>query len=294
MAEKKFWRLVALSAILALAGCAALATWPELAELAFMLPCGYIIDLLWDISKTGAAWRILAIILYVLLCLIPAGALYLISKKRRLCREDWLLVILSAVLLILVGRALDSHRTVYSAFAQMGLLAVLVTWLAFRLLRRIDSADDGRLVKLVRIVVVLVGMFFAFLAGVAGVAVFAQFSLAAFADGAASVASSCITVYGCLLGLRLVNSLGEGGELTDATVEQAQGFYRYSVRAAGAILLLSLAANLIKLIFINTRGQNNVNVEFPVFQLLFCLAALIVSRFITAHKKLRDDNDLFV
>lgn len=31
-------------------------------------------------------------------------------------------------------------------------------------------------------------------------------------------------------GLRLTNSLGEGGELTDETVEQARGFYRYSVR----------------------------------------------------------------
>ena len=108
------------------------------------------------------------------------------------------------------------------------------------------------------------------------------------------MASNCITVYGCLLGLRLTNSLGEGGELTDETVAQARGFYRYSVRAVTAILLTSLAANLVKLIFINTRGENGVNVEFPIFQLLFCLAALIVSRFIAAHKRLRDDNDLFV
>ena len=148
MAEKRFWQLIALAAALGLGVCAALAAQPGLVELAFKLPCGYFVDLLWDIAKTGAVWRILAIILYVLVCLIPAGALFLLSRRRRPWREDWLLALLSAVLLILLGRALDSHRSIYSAFAQMGLFAVLVTWLALRLLRYFSASDDRRLVKL--------------------------------------------------------------------------------------------------------------------------------------------------
>ncbi|GEM_PF-2517512 len=298
MAEKRFWRLIALAAALGLGVCAALAARPGLIELPFKLPCGYFVDLLWDISKTGAVWRILAIILYVLVCLVPAGALFLISRRRRPWREDWLLALLSVVLLLLVGRALDRNWTIYSAFAQMGLLAVLVTWLALRLLRYFSVSDDRRLVRLVRIVVVLVGVLFAALAGVSAFAIlaalFERFSIPALAEGAGSVASSGITVYGCLLGLRLVDSLGEGGELTDDTVDLARGFYRYSVRAASAILLISLAANLAKLAFVRLSASTDVSVNFPVFQLLFCLAALIVSRFIAAHKELRDDNDLFV
>ena len=298
MTEKRFWRLIALAAAPGLGVCAALAAWPGLIELPFKLPCGYFVDLLWDISKTGAVWRILAIILYVLVCLVPAGALFLISRRRRPYREDWLLALLSVVLLLLVGRALDRNWTIYSAFAQMGLLAVLVTWLALRLLRYFSVSDDRRLVRLVRIVVVLVGVLFAALAGVSAFAIlaalFERFSIPALAEGAGSVASSGITVYGCLLGLRLVDSLGEGGELTDDTVDLARGFYRYSVRAASAILLISLAANLVKLVFVRVSSSTDVSVNFPVFQLLFCLAAFIVSRFIAAHKELRDDNDLFV
>lgn len=298
MTEKRFWRLIALAAALGLGVCAALAAWPGLIELPFKLPCGYFVDLLWDISKTGAVWRILAIILYVLVCLVPAGALFLISRRRRPWREDWLLALLSVVLLLLVGRALDRNWTIYSAFAQMGLLAVLVTWLALRLLRYFSVSDDRRLVRLVRIVVVLIGMLFAALAGVSAFAIlaslFERFTIPALAESAGSVASSGITVYGCLLGLRLMDSLGEGGELTDDTVDLARGFYRYSVRAASAILLISLAANLVKLVFVRVSSSTDVSVNFPVFQLLFCLAALIVSRFIAAHKKLRDDNDLFV
>ena len=298
MTEKRFWRLIALAAALGLGVCAALAAWPGLIELAFKLPCGYFVDLLWDISKTGAVWRILAIILYVLVCLVPAGALFLISRRRRPYREDWLLALLSVVLLLLVGRALDRNWTIYSAFAQMGLLAVLVTWLALRLLRYFSVSDDRRLPRLVRSGVVLIGMLFAALAGVSAFAIlaalFERFSIPALAEGAGSVASSGITVYGCLLGLRLVDSLGEGGELTDDTVDLARGFHRYSVRAASAILLISLAANLVKLVFVRVSSSTDVSVNFPVFQLLFCLAALIVSRFIAAHKRLRDDNDLFV
>ena len=298
MTDKRFWRLIALAAALGLGVCAALAARPELIGLAFKLPCGYFVDLLWDMARTGESWRIAAIVLYVIACLVPAGALFLISRRRRPWREDWLLALLSVVLLLLVGRALDRNRSVYSTFAQMGLYAVLVTWLALRLLRYFSDSDDRRLVRLVRIVVVLIGMLFAALAGVSAFAIiaalFERFSVAALADGAGSVASSCITVYGCLLGLRLVESLGEGGKLTDDTVELARGFYRYSVRAAAAILLISLAANLVKLAFVRLSASTDVSVNFPVFQLLFCLAALIVSRFIAAHKRLRDDNDLFV
>lgn len=298
MSDKRFWRLIALAAALGLGVCAALAARPELIGLAFKLPCGYFVDLLWDMARTGEAWRIAAIVLYVIACLVPAGALFLISRRRRPWREDWLLALLSVVLLLLVGRALDRNRSVYSTFAQMGLYAVLVTWLALRLLRYFSDSDDRRLVRLVRIVVVLIGMLFAALAGVSAFAIiaalFERFSVAALAEGAGSVAASCITVYGCLLGLRLVDSLGEGGELTDDTVELARGFYRYSVRAAAAILLISLAANLVKLAFVRLSASTDVSVNFPVFQLLFCLAALIVSRFIAAHKELRDDNDLFV
>ena len=298
MTDKRFWRLIALAAALGLGVCAALAARPELIGLAFKLPCGYFVDLLWDMARTGEAWRIAAIVLYVIACLVPAGALFLISRRRRPYREDWLLALLSVVLLLLVGRALDRNRSVYSTFAQMGLLAVLVTWLALRLLRYFSASDDRRLVRLVRIVVVLIGMLFAALAGISAFAIiaalFERFSVAALAEGAGSVAASCITVYGCLLGLRLVDSLGEGGELTDDTVELARGFYRYSVRAAAAILLISLAANLVKLAFVRLSASTDVSVNFPVFQLLFCLAALIVSRFIAAHKELRDDNDLFV
>lgn len=247
---------------------------------------------------TGDGWRIFAIALYVLVCLIPAAALLLLSRRRRPYREDWLLLAMSAALFIFIGRALSSHWDMYSTFAQMGLLAVLVAWLVLRLLRYFNASDDARLVKLARIAVVLLGLIFGFAAGwtligaAAGLLGGFQFSL--LADGVSAVATDVILVLGCLRALRLINTLGPAGEIADETVTEAEGFYRFSSKALAAIVLISMWASLAKLLLIELSRGNNVNVSLPLFPLLFCLAALIVSRFIAAHKQLRDDNDLFV
>lgn len=298
MTESNFRKYIVIAALLGAAVCAAVAAMPELTMLVFKLPCGFFVDLLWELAMTGEGWRIFAIVLYVLVCLIPALALLLLSRRRKPYREDWLLLLMSAALFIFIGRALNSHWDIYSTFAQMGLLSVLVAWLVLRLLRYFNASDDARLVKLARIAVVLLGLLFGFVAGwtligmAAGLLSGFQFSL--LADGLSGAATAVILIFGCLLALRLINTLGPNGRITDETVAEAEGFYRYSAKALASIVLISMGADLAKLLLIKLSNDNNVNVNLPILPLIFCLAALIVSRFIAAHKQLRDDNDLFV
>lgn len=298
MTESNFRKYIVLAALLGAAVCAAVAAMPELTMLVFKLPCGFFVDLLWELAMTGEGWRIFAIVLYVLVCLIPALVLLLLSRRRKPYREDWLLLLMSAALFIFIGRALSSHWDIYSTCAQMGLLSVLVAWLVLRLLRYFNASDDARLVKLARIAVVLLGLLFGFVAGwtligmAAGLLSGFQFSL--LADGLSGAATAVILIFGCLLALRLINTLGPNGRITDETVAEAEGFYRYSAKALASIVLISMGADLAKLLLIKLSNDNNVNVNLPILPLIFCLAALIVSRFIAAHKQLRDDNDLFV
>ena len=298
MTESNFRKYIVLAALLGAAVCAAAAALPELTILLFKLPCGFFVDLLWELAMTGKGWRIFAIVLYVLFCLIPALALLLLSRRRKPYREDWLLLLMSAALFIFIGRALSSHWDIYSTCAQMGLLSVLVAWLVLRLLRYFNASDDARLVKLARIAVVLLGLLFGFVARwtligmAAGLLAGFQFSL--LADGLSGTATVVILIFGCLLALRLINTLGPDGRITDETVAESEGFYRYSVKALESIVLISMGADLAKLLLIKLSNDNNVNVNLPILPLIFCLAALIVSRFIAAHKQLRDDNDLFV
>ena len=298
MREDLFKRLVIIAAVLGCACCGAAVAEPELMILIFKLPCGFFVDILWELAMTGEGWRIFAIVLYVLVCLIPAGALFALSRRRKPYREDWLLLVMSAALFIFIGRALSSHWDMYSTFAQMGLLAVLVAYLVLRLLRYFNSSDDARLVKLSRIAVVLLALIYGFAAGWtfvgAAAGLFAGFQFYLLADGASAAATYVILVIGCLRAIRLINTLGPAGEIADETVTEAGSFYRFSSKALAAIVLISMWASLAKLLLIELSRDNNVNVSLPLFPLLFCLAALIVSRFIAAHKQLRDDNDLFV
>lgn len=63
MSETRFKKLIVLAAVLGCAVCAAAAAVPELAILIFKLPCGFFVDLLWELAMTGEGWRIFAIAL---------------------------------------------------------------------------------------------------------------------------------------------------------------------------------------------------------------------------------------
>ena len=88
MSETRFKKLIVLSAVLGCAVCAAAAAVPELTILIFKLPCGFFVDLLWELAMTGDGWRIFAIALYVLVCLIPAAALLLLLKLFLVLRGE--------------------------------------------------------------------------------------------------------------------------------------------------------------------------------------------------------------
>ena len=305
----RFKLLMALAAALGAGLFALLSMEPEVITLMFTFPSQPFIDMLWQLAGISEGMRALAIALYVLVCLIPAAALLVISRRRRPYGEDWLLALLSAVLLVFMYRALViSYLGAVSV--QMGALTVLAAWLALRLLRYFSGSDNAHLAKLAMWAVALLGLLCAFALGwqcAAAVSTAASpligsvlpdsasgAVISLLAESASVIAQNAIILYGCLLALRLADSFMPEGRLTDESVAEAEHLYRYSVRALTAVILIGMAANLIKLAFIRSAVSGSVNVSFKLTPLLFCLGALIVSRFLAAHKRLRDDNDLFV
>ena len=298
MTMSKFKGLVAAAAVLGALCYLLLSMDPDSTMLVLATPTYQIIMLLWEIAKIGKFFRMAAIVLYFVICAIPLLGLGVIARRRKPYREDWLLVLLSAVMFLLMYRALDDSAYINSVLLQMGALTVLVTWLVLRVLRYFNGSDNARLVKLSKAVIVLLGLLFGFALGWTALSVVVQLvsmpSIALIVDAASAIAQNVIVIYGCCIALGLALALGPDGELTGEAVAEAERLYRYSAKALAAVMLISMAANLIKLAFIWSSPDNNVNVNLPITALLFCLAALIVSRFMAAHKQLRDDNDLFV
>lgn len=298
MTMSKFKGLVAAAAVLGAVCYLLLSMDPDSTMLVLATPTYQIIMLLWEIAGMGEAWRLAVIILYVVICAIPLAGLGVIARRRKPYNEDWLLVLLSAVMFLLMYRALDDSDYINCVLLQMGVLTVLLTWLVLRVLRYFNGSDNARLVKLSKAVIVLLGLLFGFSLGWLAPSVVIQLltapSIALIADAVSVIAQNVIAIYGCCIALGLALALGPDGELTGEAVTEAERLYRYSAKALAAVMLISMAANLIKLVFIEFSPTNNVNVSLPLMPLFFCLAALIVSRFMAAHKQLRDDNDLFV
>lgn len=58
-------------------------------------------------------------------------------------------------------------------------------------------------------------------------------------------------------------------------------------------LLLSAALAVLNMLLARS-GVGLGSVSFPVSALIFCFAALLGARFAAAHKRLRDENDMFI
>lgn len=63
--------------------------------------------------------------------------------------------------------------------------------------------------------------------------------------------------------------------------------------AVAAMLLLSAAVELAN-VLARPLGVSLLSVNFPVSALICCFAVLLGARLVAAHKRLKDDNDLFV
>lgn len=68
---------------------------------------------------------------------------------------------------------------------------------------------------------------------------------------------------------------------------------RYCAGALMAMLLLSAALAVLNTLLARS-GVGLGSVSFPVSALIFCFAALLGARFAAAHKRLRDENDMFI
>ncbi len=110
---------------------------------------------------------------------------------------------------------------------------------------------------------------------------------------ALSLISSGLGVAACTLTLAALRRYDLDGELSSAVMEAVGRLSRFCAAALAAMLLLSAAAELAN-VLARPLGVSLLSVNFPVSALICCFAVLLGARLVAAHKRLKDDNDLFV
>ena len=120
-----------------------------------------------------------------------------------------------------------------------------------------------------------------------------EMGAAAIMQTALSLISSGLGVAACTLTLAALRRYDLDGELSSAVMAAVGRLSRFCAAALAAMLLLSAAVELAN-VLARPLGVSLLSVNFPVSALICCFAVLLGARLVAAHKRLKDDNDLFV
>lgn len=316
-----------LSFLLALEGVVCIAyvllgqTLPDLFGTAVSFPFQQIGLGLRLLSLSGTAGNVAAIILYAAVCLLPAGYLLCISKKRGLHGEDYLLLLLSLVLFPVLYLLVNPHlqeRFLGTAMALAGssvlgltVYSVLAGWCILRLLRRFFCADAPVLMTCLKaLLLVLAALMVMSACGTELDALLASFqNLRSSNQGTESTLGTtyCFLVlqYGiqilpqflcCGILLHAWEMLGwmKTDPYCEDVISAAEKLSRRCGGLLVTIVLSNVGFNLLQLLFAKKLRVVDSNLSLPLDILVLVIVLLLAAQLIRSHKELKEENESFI
>ena len=265
------------------------------------------------LSLSGAIGNAVSIILYGLICLIPLAVWW--RGKRR--AEDWLLVLLSGVLVLVLYYMVNPNLRNGLLQEQVGDLiysfpvwATLATWGVLKLLYSGKWVLEQNIYRALRIFLLLCAssiLISAFGSGTANLIYQMRYYATAVSypyqpeitviflllDYLAEIAENGLCALVLLKGVKLVYKLEEDPFGT-ACVNAANDVREWCRRALTISCLISLALNLWLLLVSDMLMNVSMELRFPVFGLAVSFAMLAVTKLLVRGKELKDETDLFI
>jgi len=262
------------------------------------------------LSLPGGVGNVIAIILYVLICLAPIGFMPFIRNRKP---EDAMLMIISIVLFFVMYYMINPGLTPMAGGIEGAVLggivhSIVLAYVIARVLRLAITAPAERLGRYMAVMLHLLNILFVFMifgvilsqmvesfavlrAGNTGqLGTTYIFLVLRHVVGAIPYGFNIIIVFAAL---RLLTAFSED-KYSAETVCAAK--YVSKICAVSLIVTVITAAgfNLLQFMFIRQLVVVNSNLDFPVTSILFVLGALLLTRYIAENKQLKDENDQFV
>lgn len=277
------------------------------------------------LSLSGAVGNGIAVLFYILLCLIPTGIWFFFRKKQKAQKIDILLLFLSVLLFFvfyyMINPGLINTGTIDSGKWSLGstFYSVLFGYLLVRGLLQYTEADEGKLRKGIRILlgavdVILVYEIFGSELG----SLLQNISSVRSGNTGVTVSGGYITLFElnttyvflflhflikilpCILNILVIFGARKLLDLSKEAMYQEENivFTEKLVRFCTLSLIITIVAdvgfNLLQLLFQNQLYQMDYVVNIPVFSLAFVLAIQLFARYIREMQRLKKDNDLFI
>ncbi len=271
-----------------------------------------------SLSLSGAPGNVAAIVIYVLLSLLPAGALVLLRKRRKLEPEDWLLPALSIILFVVLYLMINpgllgplGQGLVGMAFLGGCFYSVLVGYLILRVLRLFFRAETDTLHRCLSallwalcflLVYAAFGSCFeAFLTSVQelradNTGVYSGLELSIGFLFLRYLVSALPYVMDILVLFALLNMLAERRKdrFSQAAVDAAKALSRRCGWTLAATVLATGGMNILQLCFYSSLRNVAGSVILPLDSVSLVLGALLLARYAQEAKDLKDYNDLFI
>ncbi len=273
------------------------------------------------LSLRGGVGNALALLVYAVLCLLPVAALFLLSRKRSLCGEDGMLVLLSVLLFVVMYYMVNPGLIpVPQGWIDGGsckglfggaVYALFFGYAVLRLLGRFVKADRSKLQAYLLLLLKFLAVVFVYLAFCACFQDFLT-ALAALREGNRGNEGALPLSYGFLFLRWLAAALPyvldvavilaaldllehmRTDRYSEAVAAAAQRLSRLCVVSLAITVVVTVALNLLQLLFLGSLYTLRVTVYLPLLSLAFVLGVLLLVQFIGENRQLKEDNDLFI
>lgn len=273
------------------------------------------------LSLCGGVGNVIAIILYVAFCLIPAVADQIIARKKKNHGEDFLLILLSVVLFFVMYLMVNPHlQAEYLGQMQslmgtemLGALAysILAGWAALKVLRKCFGAEQGRLMDYLNILLIAVAAFLTLTAFGTGLDGLLDSFTNLRSDNRGTEDTLGLTyvfltlqyavsilpnLLSCGVILNAVEMLTEMKRETysDAVIACAEKLSASCGRMMKIVVTTNIFFNLLQTVFMKNLRVVNTVIQLPLTTLVLAIALLLMAQFIRSHKELKEENESFI
>lgn len=299
-----------------------------MASTIFTFPLEPIGGFLRDLSLSGAAGNMVASILYGGICLIPVLIWFVLKKKQKMVKTDYLLFPLSALLFYVLYYSINPglfHTNIVGTggIYLSGLFySALVTYGVIRIQSMAVKGSRNTIEFLLRFFLYLLAVIFAGM-------VLLEFAVSLpEAMNAAKDSYEQAAAFSGLVGMDLSirQEMIYVTTVFDSVVKaipyvldvviifkaigllkelQKDWYSKESVAAAGdlsevtgrtlvIITVMGFAYNLIQFFGRNSVAYSEMKISVPILSMVFLLAVLLLARYIKASQELKDENDMFI
>ncbi len=258
------------------------------------------------LSLSNDIGNILAIVLYVAICLSPIGIYFYLKKKGKAGKAEYFLPAISAVLFVVLYYMINPGLFVVTIPGTskiiLGMLfySVFSCYVVFTILERCAKTKSEGLEKGLRLILYLIVMMLV-----------VEIIVGCFGDAAAALKNLTMTNVFIILqsliralpfaldiviifgGMKLLDTMKKD-KYSEACVAAAEKLAAICIFSLVLTMLSGLVINVLQVLLRNQLYDVNLTITIPVFSIMFALIVLLLSKYIREMQKVKEELDMFI